>query len=268
VVRHRGGEACAPGAEGGARGARKDLALRGRWNLAERDLANRHILRVLGYRLMQAKEAALAVPVFEKVRTLAEYEPQSWRDLGNAYAAAGRPQEAIDALAEVISRDWDDNRFAEIELVALSELNALAATNKTPLDLSRIDARLRRNLPVDLRVVLSWDADNSDMDLWVTDPNGEKCFYGHRDTYQGGHITDDFTGGYGPEEFSLRAAKKGRYIVEANYFGDRQQSVTGPTTLQLRLATKFGTQAVKEQTVMMRLKEGKETVLVGEFVVD
>ena len=246
----------------------KELALRVLSNIAEMDLDNRHVLRVLGYRLMQAKEAALAVPVFEKVRTLADYEPQSWRDLGNAYAAAGRPQDAIDALAEVAARDWNDSRFAEIELVALAELNALAATSPAKLDLGRVDERLRRNLPLDLRVVLSWDADNSDMDLWVTDPNGEKCYYGHRDTYQGGHITDDFTGGYGPEEFSLRSAKKGRYRVEANYFGDSQQSVAGPTTLQLRFATKFGTAAAKEQTVMLRLKQGKETALVGEFVVD
>jgi tetratricopeptide (TPR) repeat protein len=245
----------------------KDLALRVLSNLAEMELENRQILRVLGYRLMQAGEPVLAVPVFEKVRSLAEYEPQSWRDLGNAYAAAGRPQDAIDALTEVVMRDWD-GRFDEIELVALAELNSLAAAGKGRLNVDRLDERLRRNLPVDLRVVLAWDANDSDVDLWVTDPNGEKCYYQHQDTYQGGHLTDDFTGGYGPEEFSLRVAKKGRYRVEANYYGDTQQTVAGPTTLQLRFTTKFGTEAAKEQLVMLRLKENKETVLVGEFVVD
>jgi hypothetical protein len=33
-------------------------------NLAEMDLENRHILRVLGYRLLQAGQPALAMPVF------------------------------------------------------------------------------------------------------------------------------------------------------------------------------------------------------------
>ena len=77
----------------------------------------------------------------------------------------------------------------------------------------------------------------------------------------------DFTGGYGPEEFSLKRAKPGKYKVEAQYFGDRQQKVTGPTTLQLSLATKFGSAEQKEQSITLRLKGRSETVFVGEFEV-
>ena len=44
--------------------------------------------------------------------------------------------------------------------------------------------------------------------------------------------------------------------------------VDGVPTLQLRFATGFGTRKAEEQTVMLRLKQGKETALVGEFVVD
>ena len=245
----------------------KPLALRVLSNIAEMDLDNRHILRVLGYRLMQAGEPELAVPVFEKVLRMADYEPQSFRDLGNALAAAGREQEAIDALAEVVLRPWD-GRFSDIELIALTELNAIVANAKTTLDASRLDPRLRRNLPLDLRVVLTWDADNSDMDLWVTDPNGEKCFYSHKLTYQGGHMSNDFTGGYGPEEFALRIAKPGRYKVEVNYFGDRQQQVAGPTSLHLRFTTKFGTTRTEEKLVSLRLTETSGSTLVGEFDVE
>ena len=126
---------------------------------------------------------------------------------------------------------------------------------------------LLQAMPLDLRVVLSWDADNSDMDLWVTDPNGERAYYGNRLTYQGGQMSQDFTGGYGPDQFSLRNAKPGRYKVEANYFGSRQQLVTGATTLMLRLTTHWGTAKQKDQMVTMRLKDRAETVLVGEFEV-
>lgn len=245
----------------------KALALRVLSNLAEMDLDNRQVLRVLGYRLLQAGEPALAIPVFQAVLRIADYEPQSFRDLGNAYAAAGRKQEALNALAEVVSRTWDD-RFAEIELISLAELNAIIATAGHPLDTRALDSRLQRNLPLDLRVVLTWDADNSDLDLWVTDPNDEKAYYSHKLTYQGGRMSDDFTGGYGPEEFSLRVAKKGRYKVEVHYYGDRQQSVAGPTSLQLRFTTKFGTAAAEDKLVSLRLKDGSNSVLVGEFEVD
>lgn len=244
----------------------RDLALRVLSNLAEMDLENRQVLRILGYRLVQAGAPELAIPVFEKVRWLAEDEPQSFRDLGLALAAAGRDQEAIGQLYEVVQRPWD-NRFAEIELITLADLNAIVARSTKALDTSQMDPRLLKNLPLDLRVVLTWDADNSDMDLWVTDPNGEKCFYSNTLTYQGGRISDDFTGGYGPEEFSLRAAKPGKYKVEVNYFGDRQQVVAGATTLQVRLTTAFGTRAAKDQWVTLRLKDSSETVFVGEFEV-
>ncbi|SFM98237.1 Vault protein inter-alpha-trypsin domain-containing protein [Formivibrio citricus] len=243
----------------------KALALRILSNLAEMDLENRHILRLLAYRLLQMKEAKLAIPVLQEVQRLSEEEPQSFRDLGLAYAAAGEPQKAIGQLNEVIVRPWD-GRFAEIELIAVGELNAIAAKHPE-LDTSKIDPRLLRNLPLDLRVVLTWDADNSDMDLWVTDPNGEKCYYGHRNTYQGGHMSRDFTGGYGPEEFLLKKAKPGKYKIEANFYGNRQQIVAGATTLQLNLFTHFGTVRQKQESVSLRLKGSRETVFVGEFEV-
>jgi hypothetical protein len=245
---------------------RRGEALRVLSNLAELRLENRHVLRVLGYRLMQAQDYPRAVEVFREVLRLADEEPQSHRDLGLALAAAGDRQAGIEHLYEVAARPWDA-RFAEVELVALNEMNAILATSPKPLQTGFVDPRLLKNMPLDLRVVLAWDSDNSDMDLWVTDPNGEKCYYGNRNTYQGGLISDDFTGGYGPEEFVLKDAKPGKYKVEANFFGDRQQIVTGATTLTLRLSTGWGTPRQQDQTVTLRLAGRSETVFVGEFEV-
>jgi len=242
------------------------LAMRVLSNLAEMNLENRHILRVLGYRLLQAGDATAALPVFRRVRDLSPNEPQSHRDLGLAYAATGQSQKAVDALYEVVSRPWH-GRFPEVELIALAELNAIVATSSVRLDMGRIDPRLLKNLPLDLRAVLTWDADNTDIDLWVTDPNGEKAFYGNRLTWQGARMSADFTGGYGPEEFSLKVAKPGKYKVEAQFYGHRQQIVAGATTLQVKLTSKFGTRAAKDQLVTLRLKSGRDVVLVGEFEV-
>ncbi|MBD3827518.1 VIT domain-containing protein [Stenotrophomonas sp.] len=242
----------------------RDLALRVLSNLAEMQLENRHVLRVLGYRLLQAEAPALAVPVFRDVLAIGEEEPQSFRDLGLALEASGQHQAALASLYEVVVRPWD-GRFDGISLIALDELTRLVARER--VDASAIDPRLRRAMPLDLRVVLSWDSDNSDMDLWVTDPNGERAYYGNRLTYQGGHMSPDFTGGYGPEQFSLRDAKPGIYKVEANFFGSREQLVTGATTLMLRLSTKWGSRDQRDQQVTLRLKDRAETVLVGEFEV-
>lgn len=243
----------------------EELALRVLSNVAELGWSNRSLLRILAYRLLQAGQADLALPPLTRVRDLAPEEPQSWRDLGLANAAAGNPQEAVNFLWHVASHRWD-GRFADIDLISLGELNALAARAKT-LDLSRVEPRLMRNLPVDMRVVLTWDADNSDMDLWVTDPNGEKAFYGNRLTYQGGHMSRDFTAGLGPEEFMLRRAKPGSYEVRANFYGHRQQILSPYTTVMLKFTTGFGTDHQKDEDVVLRLSGKGDSILVGTFEV-
>ena len=240
------------------------LALRVLSNLAELDLENRALLRVLGYRLVQAGEAEQAVPVFERVRAIAGEEPQSWRDLGLALDATGRHQDAIDALYEVVVRPWD-GRFGGIAQTALAELNAIAARHDGRVDLSAVDLRLRRNLPVAMRAVLTWDADNTDMDLWVTQPDGEQASYSNRATAVGGRMSQDFTGGYGPEEYVIRRAPSGRYRIEAHYYGSREQLVSGAVTVQVWLATGFGTKAQDDRRVMVRLLPDSDHLLVGEF---
>ncbi|OWQ93097.1 hypothetical protein CDN99_00920 [Roseateles aquatilis] len=245
------------------------LAIRVLSNLAEMDLGNRQLLRILAYRLQQAGDVRDALPVLEEVLRLAPDEPQSYRDLGLALAQAGQPQRAVDMLAEVVNRPWQ-NRFPEVELIALADLSAIAERSRLKgkaLDLSAIDARLRRPLPLALRVVLTWDADNTDIDLWVTDPDGERAYFAHPLTRQGGRMSRDFTGGYGPEEFSLRVAKPGTYTVQANFFGHQRQVIAPSTTLMVRLSSGFGTAAQKDRDIVLRLAGRGDGVVVGTFTV-
>lgn len=248
---------------------RPELALRVLSNLAEMELENRHILRVLGYRLLQAKQPQLAIPVLRTVQRLSPNEPQSYRDLGLAHNDAGQWQDSADQLWQVVSRPWD-GRFPDIDMTALAELNMVidrAARSGTPLQTDAYDKRLLRHLPLDLRITLAWDADNTDIDLWVIDPNGEKAYYGHHLSYQGGRVSRDVTGGYGPEEFALRVAKPGRYTVQAQFYGHRQQVVAPATTLMMRLTTGFGRADQKDELVTLRLAGQSEMVTVGTFEV-
>ena len=242
------------------------LALRILSNVAEMELENPQLLRILGYRLMQVGRAKLAVAVFEEVLKMREEEPQSYRDLALALAADKQYQRAVDLLRQVVEGKWN-GRFPEIELTALNEMNAIIATCGKELAAGNLDKRLLKNLPVDVRVILTWDADNTDMDLWVTDPNGEKCFYSHRNTKIGGHMSPDYTGGYGPEEFLLKRAQPGKYLVHVNYYGNRQQVIAGATTVQMEMTTDFGKPIAKTEAVTLRLQGSKEVIKVGEFVI-
>ena len=246
----------------------KELGLRVLSNLAEIQLENRQILRVLAYRLMQAGEMAAALPVLERVRDLAPYEPQSLRDLAIVQAALGQTQEAVDLLYETACRQWS-NRFGEINLIALTEMNALIAAHQGRVKTGTIDPRLIKNLPSDFRVVLSWDMDNTNMDLKVTAPDGEVTnYYSNRNSKAGGRLSGNCVQGYGPEEFMLKKAIPGIYRVWVRYAGDSRQTIdNGDVTVMVTVYSKFGTPAQKEERSSLRLRKDSGDVLVSEFVV-
>lgn len=241
-----------------------EQALRILSNLAELDMENHRLLRVLGNRLLQLGHTQLAVAVFNHVLKIREEEPQSYRDLALALAADRQEQRAVDTLYSLVRKTWD-NRFPEVELIALNEMNRIIAQAGNRVSVAGIDPRLLLPMPVDVRVVLSWDADDCDVDLWITDPRGEKCYYQNRDTRIGGHLSHDLTGGYGPEEFLLKKALNGTYKVQANYYGDRQQRLAGPTTLQLTLYTNYGRPNEEKKDITLRVDTVREVVEIGEF---
>ncbi len=236
-------------------------------NLAEISQQNHQILRVLAHRLEQLKYTKYAIYVFEEVLKIRREEPQSYRDLAAVYAADGQYQRAIDTIYNVVLKSWND-RFPEIGVITSEEMNAIIAKanqQKQTLNFDKIDKRLLAHIPMDIRVVLNWDTDNCDIDLWVTDPRGEKCDYSHNRTNIGGTISSDFTGGYGPEEFLIKHAIPGKYIIQANYYGSSAQTLMGPTTIQLDLYTRYMDNTEKKETVTLRLTQNKEILKIAEF---
>ena len=76
-------------------------------------------------------------------------------------------------------------------------------------------------------------------------------------------MSRDFTQGYGPEEYVLRRAMPGKYVIKTNFYGSSAQSLTGAVTLQLDLITNFGRKNEKRKSITLRLTERKETFTVG-----
>ena len=239
----------------------KALALRVLTNIAELDLENVALMRVLAHRLFQLGELGRAEALFREVLGLRPDEPQSARDLALVLEKSGKRQEAADLLWSVVARPWH-GRFGGVQMIALGELNALAAGGG--VDVSGYDPRFLRNLDCDLRIVLTWDSDNTDMDLWVTGPLGEKCFYSHNRTASGGRMSDDLTQGYGPEEFLIRRALPGDYLIQANYYGSSRQDLKSAVTLQATVITNWGREDEKREAITLRLGEKQEVVEIGK----
>lgn len=258
---------------------RPDLALRVLSNLAELELENPALLRVLAHQLARTGELDLAAGVFERVVRLRPEEPQSFRDLalvlaqradrdwkaGGAARAQSKAdyQRALSLLAQVVMQTWD--RFDEIEVIALTELNdILPRARRAGAGEAPVDKRLIQQLDLDLRIVMSWDADQTDMDLHVVEPSGEEAYYSNNRTQIGGLVSRDFTRGYGPEVYAIRRAMPGKYVVRTKFFGASAARLAGAVTLQVDIYTHYGRPDQKRRSVTLRLTEEKETFTVAE----
>lgn len=236
-------------------------------NIAELKLESAELLRILGHRLQQLKQYQLAVEVFKSVLEIREEDPQSYRDLALAYEANNQPQQAIDNLYKVVTKNWD-SRFNGVKGIVLNELNSIISKNNGKLELSGIDKRFIKSMPLDIRIVINWSSDNSDIDLWVTDPNNEKCFYKHKNTKIGGRISNDLTRGFGPEEFCLKRAIDGEYKINVKYYSDSRQSLSGPVTVQAEIYTNYGRKNQKKETITLSLKDQKKVEYIGSVTFD
>ncbi len=239
------------------------LALRILSNLAELELESPPLLRILGHRLAQAGELSLSATVFETVARMRPEEPQSFRDLGLVLGEAKRWPESVANLEKVVLGNWD-GRFPDIDLITLGELNDVLrrAGGKSGATLPE---DLLTPIDVDLRIILTWDADACDMDLWVTEPSGEKAFYGHRATTIGGAFGQDFTQGYGPEEYLVKKAMRGTFKLQINYYGNRQQLLAGDTTIQVLVVKNWGRPNEERQAVTRRLKDKQEVLDIADI---
>ena len=248
----------------------KERALRVLTSVSEIDIENSTLFRLLGYRFKEYGEYELEAYVCQKVVRWRPMEPQSYRDYALALSDIGKKQEALQTLYSILNHSFATNismRSSGIEEVIITELNRMIALNK--LNTSDIDRKLIKEMPVDIRVVINWNMNNTDIDLHVKDPNGEVCYYSHRKTEMGGRISNDITTGYGPEQFMLKKAIPGKYEVFVNYFGDTQVKAEGPSTIMVEIFTNYSGAKEVRQVVSLQLDKASKVkdglVKIAEF---
>ena len=117
-----------------------------------------------------------------------------------------------------------------------------------------------------LRIVLSWDSDNTDLDLHVVAPDGSHVFYGHRVAANGGALDVDVTTGFGPEIYATPAPLPGAYHVFVNYYGagDRRDVIT---TAQVAVIQDEGRPSEKQEVFRVPMRKPGELTLVRSFLV-
>jgi len=250
----------------------KALSLKVLSTLAELDLENEELYKTIYYLLKQRGNYEKELWISQKILEWRPFDSQSHRDYALALIDNKKPQEALNIYKSMLYQEYTDEisvRDNGIEEILIMEINNILSQNKN-VDASKIDDRLKVNLPVDIRVVINWNKDNTDIDLWVTDPRGEECSYSHKSTEIGGRLSNDFTQGFGPEQFLLKKAIKGKYKIKTNFFGERQNILSGPTTVMAEVYLYYSDgRQERKIAVFQSQKENKREndskILIGEF---
>jgi tetratricopeptide (TPR) repeat protein len=204
--------------------------------------------RLAGYACLALGRYEEAAEIFERVRLQRPFEPQAFLEEALALEGAGVGGRAARNLEIVLLRDFPRHQ-SECKLVAAYRCGRILAAR---LRRGGLEARLRDLLErrvaelaeiaggesfsrIDLQLSIHWNTDGTDVDLWVVEPGGERCYYEHRDTAGGGKLFWDTTDGYGPELYVRRQAASGVHEVFLHYFGNRSARWSVPTAvLQVR----------------------------------
>lgn len=249
-----------------------DEAVRVISNLAELELENTELLRSLGRKLMEFHCLDDALAIFQEVERIRSFEPQTYYDIGMVYQEKKEHQKAIEALYHIVDNEWDpsmNSRFRDMNNIALRDINSIISVHFDRLDTSFIEECFIVEKPLDIRVVLDWDMNETDVDLYVTDPNKEQCSFRNKKTKLGGRLSYDVREGYGPEEFRLENAIDGKYIIQANFFGSRKQTaVDYPATIRAFVYTKFSTKEEEMKMYTLQLEpsnKGRFTIAEIDF---
>ncbi|MDX9720130.1 MAG: hypothetical protein RBU37_05255 [Myxococcota bacterium] len=223
------------------------------------------LARDIGYQAMQWGLYEQAYHLFSRVARSRPWEPQSYHAMALDLAEAGLDELALAYFEIALAGQWDSRFGAFHQIVSLDYLRFLRTASsgnsehaeymKTRLKEMEAQFDFRQ---ADLVVSITWNTDNSDVDLHVIEPSGEECYYAHNVTASGGALTQDVTQGYGPEMYVLRSAPKGRYLIRAKYFASDAGREGARSKVYATIIEHWGHPEERLQRKVITLETGKD----------
>jgi hypothetical protein len=246
-------------------------AVRALSSIVEQRPGQSDVLRLVGYRLLALEQPGSAVRLFRQVQRSRPFEAHSYRDLAQSLVAAGRYGLTALQYEVILGGQWHGRFGPALQQVAREEYAGMLREALRRESVSRslaehFRSRLREvggtTESADLRVTISWNTDATDVDLWVIEPSGFKCYYNQTRSPGGGVLSADQTQGYGPERYQIARTGKGTYVVKVHYFRANPNLLVGETHVQVMVTRYAGTpqEVIARHTVI--LKKANEEVEV------
>jgi tetratricopeptide (TPR) repeat protein len=224
-------------------------------------------LRLVGYRLLDLGQPAQAARLFDRVEKQRPFEPHSYLDMARSLEECGKYGLAAIHYEIALAGTWHNRFGGSIREVGQEEYVRMmrqAVTDKkiTPglADFfgNTIEQSNPKDFQSDLRVSAVWNTDQTDVDLWVLEPDGTKVFYQARNSKNGGTLSQDMTQGYGPERFVAKQAMAGEYTVIVHYYSANPNLLAGETHVSVSVTTNAGSPEENTQRHTVILKKQNE----------
>jgi hypothetical protein len=252
-------------------------ALRAMSSLVEREPGDGAVARDVAFSAVEWGMPGQAYALLRRVARSRPFEPETYRLLADCLAVAGNADLAL-VFEEVAYAGRWDGRFGDFhQIAAMDYARLLRRIARGGLKTSVPDFAAARSAVVErevgkdaagLVVVLTWNTDRTDVDLHVTDPRGEECFYQHPQTKIGGSLTKDVTQGFGPEMFVLPAPVAGDYVVRAVYFSSDRERASLRSKACATVYERWGTPQERVTRKVVVLQQGKDEVAIATVRID
>jgi hypothetical protein len=236
-------------------------------SLVEKNPGDGVLIRDVGFSAMEWGMDAHACHLFKKLLRTRPYEPQTYHALAQVYSKMKNADLAILYYELCLAGKWDE-RFGDFRTIVIMDyLSLLNEIEKGIIQVSSPEYPKSRKLTLqkelgmeksDLAIVIMWNTDNTDIDLHVTEPSGEECYYSHPKTKSGGNMTKDVTQGYGPEMYALNEMENGEYLVRAHYYSRDRSRASVRTKIYATIYRSWGSKNEKVLKKTITLTDDKE----------
>ena len=238
-------------------------------NIADLGSENHQLYKTLSYTLRQWKATEDAVFTTKKITDWRAHEPQSHRDYAMALEENNQYQAAFDECIKALEVNYFgemSGQYEGVEDIILMDINRMMQAH-TGIKTGKLDKKYLKKMPVAVRVILNWNQMDVDIDMHVTDPNGEECYYAQKTTEAGARFSKDFTQGYGPEQYLLRNAVKGKYQITSNFYGETTLTENGPATVMVEIYITKADGSIEKKIKTIQAGKVKENGVLAEIVI-
>lgn len=188
-------------------------------------------------------------------------------------AGKQRPSLVINGNPTALNVDKDGRYQRFYAFGAGSNSVAVSAGGKTLKRVQFYEAKAGQPT-AQIRIICSWDAPDTEIDLHIVTPDGQHAFFGRPVLNGGGGLDGDSVDGPGPEMFTMIAPQHGVYHVFVNYWGnlseggynfDESRRERPIITARVTLVLQENTVNEKRESLVVPLRKIGDLTLIKSF---